>query len=74
MVRLCFALLLLHKEQDGIHMPYKRKKDGTANRFGSAVPSSFWLVISVPLGDTFGAFDASLDIREDQHDVVQLIG
>ena len=21
MVRLCFALLLLHKEQDGIHMP-----------------------------------------------------
>ena len=49
------------------------KKDGTANRFGSAVPSSFWLVISVPLGDTFGAFDASLDIREDQHDVVQLI-
>ena len=50
------------------------KKDGTANRFGSAVPSSFWLVISVPLGDTFGAFDASLDIREDQHDVVQFIG
>ena len=55
-------------------MAYKRKKDGTANRFGSAVPSSFWLVISVPLGDAFGAFDASLDIREDQHDVVQLIG
>ena len=21
MVRLCFALLLLHKEQDGLHMP-----------------------------------------------------
>ena len=62
------------KHEDRIHMPYKRKKDGTATRFGSAVPSSFWLVISVPLGDTFGAFDASLDIREDQHDVVQLIG
>ena len=54
--------------------PYKRKKDGTANRFGSAVPSSFWLIISVPLGDTLGAFDASLDVREDQHHVVQFVG
>ena len=62
------------KHEDRIHMPYKRKKDGTANRFGSAVPSSFGLVISVPLGDTFCAFDASLDVCENQHDVVQLIG
>ena len=55
-----------------IHINAKKTAQQTC--FRSAVPSSFWLVISVPLGDTFGAFDASLDIREDQHDVVQLIG
>ena len=27
MVRLCFALLLLHKEQDGIHMPRRLMDD-----------------------------------------------
>ena len=27
MVRLCFALLLLHKEQDGIHMPRRLVDD-----------------------------------------------
>ena len=27
MVRLCFALLLLHKEQDGIHMPRRFMDD-----------------------------------------------
>ena len=41
------------------------KKTAQQTCFRSAVPSSFWLVISVPLGDTFGAFDASLDVRED---------
>ena len=74
MVRLCFALLLLHKEQDGIHMPYKRKKDGTANRFRVCCAVFQLLIFAVPFGDTFGTFDASLDIRENQHDVVQLIG
>ena len=53
---------------------YKSKKRRHSKPFRVCCAVSFWLVISVPLGDTFGAFDASLDVREDQHDVVQLIG
>ena len=43
MVRLCFALLLLHKEQDGIHMPRGFMDDLEGEVIGEKVhEGGFW--------------------------------
>ena len=43
MVRLCFALLLLHKEQDGIHMPRGFMDDLEGEVVGEEVyEGGFW--------------------------------
>ena len=43
MVRLCFALLLLRKEQDGIHMPRGFMDDLEGKVIGEEVhEGSFW--------------------------------
>ena len=43
MVRLCFALLLLHKEQDGIHMPRGLMDDLEGKVIGEKVyEGGFW--------------------------------
>ena len=50
------------------------KNDGTANLFRVCCAVFQLLIFAVPLGDTLGAFDASLDIGEYEHDVIQLVG
>ena len=43
MVRLCFALLLLHKEQDGVHMPRGLMDDLEGEVIGEEVhEGGFW--------------------------------
>ena len=61
--------LFLHKK----HLQ-TQKNDGTANRFEVCCAVFKLLIFAVPLGDTLGAFDASLDIGEYEHDVIQLVG